>query len=284
MVATSGNAGKSGSYAYRLATWVTSKTPHKVLTYAARAGGWIHYWMARRKRHDYLANTSQFVDFKKNAQPWRAFQNHALNILELLKATSESDSVVVKRLTLRGAEHIDAALRQGHGLILTTFHSGNWELSGLLLALSGYRFTTVAGTQLRAGWSEEIKEFKERFGINVVSPSASMRGLYRDLWANRIVVLHIDGDVFAGGIEATLLGKTVKVPRGPAHLSRVTGAPTAFAYCRRAAGDKLNVFIETPQAPPKTVGEEYHLTRGYVGRLEKCILEDPGQWCIFRRL
>lgn len=184
------------SLGYRAVTWIASKTPHRVLVRLAKAGGWAHYWTARDKRRNYLRNTAQAIDFKSTARPWHAFQNHALNLLELLKATTETDHQVISRLSLHGGENIDSALHHGTGLILTTMHSGNWELSGLLLALRGYPITTVAGTQLREGWSDEVKALKERFGINVISPQRSMRALYRDLQSNRIVVLHIDGDVY----------------------------------------------------------------------------------------
>jgi KDO2-lipid IV(A) lauroyltransferase len=263
---------------------MASKTPHRMLVWLAKAGGWVHYWAARGKRRNYLRNTSQAIDLNSTARPWHAFQSHALNLLELLKATTETDGQVMSRLSLGGAENIDSALRLGTGLILTTMHSGNWELSGLLLALRGYPVTTVAGTQLREGWSHEVKAFKERYGIRVISPHHSMRALYRDLQSNRIVVLHIDGDVYRAGVQATLLGRTVTVPRGPAHLSRVVGAPTAFAYCRRTADNHLRIHVEPPQLPPGTDADERRLTLHYVARLEKCILEDPGQWCIFRRL
>jgi len=227
---------------------------------------------------------SQAIDFTGTTKPWHAFQNHALNILELLKATSEAETQVVSRLSLHGGEHIDSALRSGTGLILATMHSGNWELSGLLLSLRGYPITTVAGTQLREGWSDEVKAFKERYGISVISPHHSMRPLYRALQSNRIVVLHIDGDAYRAGVGVTLLGKTVMVPRGPAHLSRAVSAPTAFAYCQRTADNRLRVRIEAPHPPPGTDAEELQLTQHYAGLLENCILEDPGQWCIFRRL
>lgn len=272
------------SRGYRVATWVTSRVPHATLRHAAKIGGWLHYWIDAKKRRDYLGNTSQAAFEPAVRKPWRAFQNHALNLLELLKATSEDDDQIASRLSLHGASHIDEALKGGGGLILVTMHSGNWELAGLFLALAGYPITTVAGTQLREGWSDAVKAFKERFGITVVSPSHSMRILYRTLRSNGIVVLHIDGDVFTGGVEAALLGKTVIVPRGPAHLSRVVQAPTAFAFCRRTEGSHLEVHIESAKPPPSSVEEELALTQSHVNRLEKCILADPGQWCIFRTL
>jgi KDO2-lipid IV(A) lauroyltransferase len=275
--------GRKPPLSYRVATWLASRAPDPVLEGVARCGGFVHYWTAGQKRRDYLSNLATCGEID-GVRPWRAFQNHALNIAELLGATRESPSALVSRVAIHGLGHVDSALAGGRGLILVTMHSGNWELAGLSLAAAGYPVTTVAGLQLREGWSEAVKAFKEKFGIRAVSPERGVRGLYRDLTSNRVVALHLDGDVFSGGIEATLLGRSIKVPRGPAHLSRLLRAPTAFAYCRRAPRAHLDLYIEPLKSPPDEPSGEEALTREYVRRIEKCILEDPSQWCIFRKL
>jgi KDO2-lipid IV(A) lauroyltransferase len=255
-----------------------------VLGVAARLGGWVHYLTAAEKRRNYKANLSPVVEFGPACPPWRAFQNQALNVLELLKVPSETNDDILGRMTLHGAHHIDAALERGKGLILPTFHSGNWELSGLMLSLVGYPVTTIAGEQLRAGWSDEVKALKERFGLRMAGENGHVRELYRDLASNRIIALHIDGDVFTGGINISFLGRTMEVPRGPAHLSRVMSAPMALTYCRRAPNGHLDVFVEPAIQPPVDRDGEQALTQSLMNRIEKCIVEDPGQWCIFRNL
>jgi KDO2-lipid IV(A) lauroyltransferase len=255
-----------------------------VLDIAAEAGGFVYYWLSPGKRRAYLANTAPVVRFTRRRPPWRAFQNHAHNVLELLKAASESEETLLDRVALHGEANIDEALSAGKGLILTTFHTGNWELAGLVLALKGYPLTTVAGEQLRPGWSEQVKRLKERFGVRMVRTGCEIRTLYEDIRSNRAIVLHIDGDVFAGGYDVSFLGRTVTVPRGPAHLSRVLSCPLALAYCRRGRGNRLNLTIEPAVAPPADSAGEIRLTQSVMSRVEKCIVEDPGQWCIFRRL
>lgn len=269
---------------YVVSTWAVSKAPHRLLGWAAQVGGLVQYCLSAKKRRHYLANTATVVSFDRKNPPWRAFQNHALNVLELLKAASESDDAILRRVRLHGAEHLDRALEEGRGVILATFHLGNWELSGLMLALEGYPISTIAGEQLRPGWSEQVKALKERFGIKMLGSDARLRELYRDLTSNRAVALHLDGDIFAGGYAVPFLGRTVRVPRGPAHLSRVLSAPVALTYCRRSEGNRLDVYVEPALHPPTGEAEERRLTGMLVSAMEKCILADPGQWCIFRKL
>jgi lauroyl/myristoyl acyltransferase len=268
---------------YRLSTGVLSRTPHAVLGWAALAGGLIHYALAREKRESRTANLALAPNEVRRA-PWRPFQTQALNVLELLAMAARGDRGFLQSMTLHGEENIRTALERGRGVILATLHSGNWELAGLMLADRGYPITTVAGEQLRPGWSDEVRRVKENFGIRVLSPGTALRGLYDDLRSNRAAVLHIDGDIFTGGHEVTFFAQPVKAPRGPAHLSRVLSSPVAFAYCRRTRGRRLEVWIEPPLDPPRDAAEEVAVTRALMRRVEKAVADDPGQWCIFRRL
>jgi lauroyl/myristoyl acyltransferase len=281
MSATQG--GGRGPLGYRVTTWVLAKVPPGVLVRAAKAGGLAHYALSPRKRANRAANLA-FVPPERRGAPWRPFQTHALNVLELLRTAAKVDTKVLSRMTLHGEEHLRGALDRGRGVILATYHSGNWELAGLMLAERGYPVTTVAGEQLRPGWSEPVKNLKERFGIRVLRPGAGLRSLYDDIRANRAAVLHVDGDVFTGGYNVTLLGQRVSAPRGPAHLSRVLSCPVAFAYCRRTRRAGLDVWIEPVIEPPRNAAEEPLWTQALMSRVEKGIVDDPGQWCIFRRL
>lgn len=267
----------------RLAVRMASMLPRGTLAPLASVAGRIQYHAAPGKRIARRHNLAQVSKMEANSRPWRAFQLHCHNVLELLRAL-ERPSAAAERVRLTGTAYLDNALAGGRGLILATLHMGNWELSGLSLAAAGYPLTTVAGEQLRAGWSHELKRFKQRCGIATVTPNDSVRKLHRDLAANRLLVLHLDGDIHDGGVQTTLLGRSVRVPRGPAALARIMHAPVAFAFCRRLVGGNFEVIIEDPCAPPRTRDEERALTVRLTKRMEKCIVEAPDEWCIFRQL
>lgn len=278
------NGNQRGPLSYRLATWGISFLPYTLLGWAARIGGFIHYWTSPGKRRNYLANTKPAVEFGPGRPPWRSFQSQSLNVLELLKTTTAPEQDIRERMSLHGREHIDAVLARGRGIILATFHSGNWELGGLFLSMNGVPITTIAGEQLRPGWSEQVKALKERFGIKMLGLEQPLRDLYRALEANQALALHIDGDLFAGGHNVSFLGKQITAPRGPSRLSRVMSTPVALTYCRRRPDNHLDVIVEPPMAPPADIAGEREMTQSLMSRVEKCIVDDPGQWCIFRKL
>lgn len=266
-----------------MAAGLASRTPHWLLYATSRVGGALHYWMSPEKRRNYLANTRSLPSPGRH-RPWHAFQNQALNALELLRAMARGAGDTHVDLSRRCEQTVRTALGDGNGLILTTMHTGNWELSGLALALRGFPVTTVAGVQLRPTWSDQVRVLKERAGIKVAGPGAGARELLRDLRANRVVALHLDGNLFTGGFEVLFLNRRVRVPRGPAHLSRLTGAPIAVAFSRRRSRRHLELIVEDPYPPPATADEEHSLTQRLVSRVEHRIAEAPGQWCIFRRI
>jgi KDO2-lipid IV(A) lauroyltransferase len=244
----------------------------------------MHFLISTAKRRAYLANIAHVAPQRRDFRSWTAFQNHTLNILELLKAPSQEADVILERLTIRGREHLDRAMEDKRGLIVPTIHCGNWELSGLGLALMGYPITTIAGEQLSDGWSESIKNWKREHGIRVISPQHSLRDLYRDLHSGRIIVLHMDGDLYSHGIPLTFLGKPARMPRGPAHLSRITGAAICFAFCMRRNRNHMDITVREPIDPPRTEQAEIDITKKLAADIEECILAEPGQWCIFRRI
>jgi lauroyl/myristoyl acyltransferase len=90
--------------------------------------------------------------------------------------------------------------------------------------------------------------------------------------------------MFTGGYELKFLGKRTLLPRGPAHLARMAKVPVCFAVCRRHEQNRLDIQINRPIAPPDTKQAELEMTKRLAASIEKCVLAEPGQWCIFRQL
>jgi len=273
---------QSISTGFTVASWLAARSPRWLLAQAARVGGLAQYTFDGERRRNHAANVMD-LPRTQAAKPWAPFQNHALNVLELLRAASGDVDAMVRDVSIYGGEHIDAALRGGRGVILATIHTGNWELGGLALARAGYPITTVAGVQLRPGWSQAVKDLKRRFGLRVITPGSQLRELYRSLHDNRALALHIDGDLFTSGLEVTFLGKSITAPRGPAHLSRTMKAPVALAYGHRSRNG-LAVHIEEPLLPPRSAAEENEFTQTLMNHAERQIEMASEQWCIFRKI
>jgi KDO2-lipid IV(A) lauroyltransferase len=269
----------------RIAAAVLSRLSEGSVGVLARLGGSIHYVAARDKRRNYRYNTEK-IALVDGAKPVfrRPFQNHARNVLELLRAFHIPAHELASTARIEGEQYLEAAMREGRGLVICTCHLGNWEISGLALAARGYPITTVAGVQLSPAWSESVKNLKRRFGMRIVSPGTGYRSLYRDLESNRIVVLHVDGNIFSSAMPVAFLGRTIRAPRGPARIARAMRSKITCGWSLRDADGRLRVIIDKPLSPPSDESEEERLMKHMVAVLEEKIVQNLEQWCIFRRM
>jgi KDO2-lipid IV(A) lauroyltransferase len=211
------------------------------------------------------------------------FRNHSMNIIEMFASSRWDGEEICGRVEFPCEAVLEKALSAGRGAIFATAHIGNWELPARMLASRGYRLSVVAGEQMNSLLTGSVKKAKEDAGIEVIGPESPYRKLYRSLSEGGIVALLLDGDVFEGGAETELFGRTVILPRGAARLALGTGAPVIGTFCRRTAGGRMRISMETILGPGEAarLGEEGSRDRIFAA-LEGYIRENADQWCIFR--
>jgi lauroyl/myristoyl acyltransferase len=138
----------------------------------------------------------------------------------------------------------------------------------------------VTGEQL-GRLAPAVRRDKARRGIAVVRPADGMRALYRQLAANRIITLLIDGDVYWRGRPIDFLGAPAALPWGAVRLARSTGAALLAATMRRSGPGSYAAAVHPPV---DLAGEEQAVMRALLAPLERAIAADPTQWCLFRPL
>src|SRR5260370_10908200 len=60
----------------------------------------------------------------------RAFQNYGRMLMDFLLIGSLSPEELVKRTSMDGREHLDAALARGRGVIMAVPHMGSLDMAG----------------------------------------------------------------------------------------------------------------------------------------------------------
>jgi KDO2-lipid IV(A) lauroyltransferase len=81
-------------------------------------------------------------------------------------------------------------------------------------------------------------------------------------------------------------GKKTLIPKGPATLSLLTGAPIILGFVIRQKDDHFNLVFEKPIVPVSTGDKEkdiYNLTRKYLDVIERYIRQYPNHWLMFRK-
>lgn len=125
---------------------------------------------------------------------------------------------------IEGKEHLEAALEKGHGAVMTTSHSGNWELLGGALALSGYPLVAVAQKQTNAQMDRLINEYRTLVGMHVTYKTG-VREMLKLLGQGYVIGMLMDQDAGEDGVLLPFFGRPAACAQGPAFLARMREAP-----------------------------------------------------------
>lgn len=151
--------------------------------------------------------------------------------------------------SVRGRDHVCAALEQGRGAVLALPHSGNWDMAGVWLAQTHGGFTTVAERLKPESLYRRFLVFRESLGFEVLPATGGARPpseiLAERLRGNGLVCLMADRDLTRNGVPVEFFGEMTRMPAGPAKLAIATGAALLPAHCW-FDGDGWGVTISAP--------------------------------------
>lgn len=176
--------------------------------------------------------------------------------------------------------HIESAHSKGRGVLVLTAHIGCWELGAASLT----RFAdvhSVAGIQLRAGWTKSLRKRLRDLGLRIHSSPWALSNLRSALRRGRFVALQMDGDQGERRLPARILGTEVMLPAGAAWLAAKTDCVVLTGACVWEDGR----WVGHAEPPLRTSWEdssnsiaEWHSI--LAEKMEKLILRWPEQWVL----
>ena len=204
-------------------------------------------------------------------------------LVEVLRFPVLTQNNIRETVRLQGEEYLDAAYRQGKGVILCTAHFGNWELLGAAVALLGYPILSVARRQNNSAMDDFINEYRELAGQNIVYNRGenSMLAINRIIRDKKILGVIYDQDGGADGVETIFFGRRSRVPSGAALLSRLHGAPIVPFFIHNDADEKSTIKIYPPLYTQRTGSRAEDLrlaTEELMLLAEQEIISDPAMW------
>jgi KDO2-lipid IV(A) lauroyltransferase len=279
------------------AGWALVKAlPHRV---AAAAFAACADWATRRQGRgvrQLRANLRRVVgpdlpEAELAALTRRAMRSYARYWLEVFRLPVLGSRVVtVTDAGTEGAEHIDAALAAGRGVVLALPHSGNWDVAAAWLIARTGTFTTVAERLRPESLYRRFVAYREGLGMEVVPLSGGDRSpsdvLAERLRGNGVVCLLGDRDLTRGGVEVTFFGERTKMPAGPVLLAATTGAallPVGLWF----DGDGWSQRIHPPLRLPATGSLRDRVRAGAQALADAYaadIAEHPADWHMLQRL
>lgn len=269
----------------RLIVGVMNRLPRRPALFLCRMSGWMIYLFAASARKRVKRNMSDLLpgQSKRTIHHWCRdyFCNLAVTLYEILIDSRRLDPMADTRFQVIGESFLQAALRQGRGVVLYGPHIGNfflyyWHLSGR------YSCLTVA----TAG-SEELRPLYrlfERLGCrgldyDSTAPLELMRRLRGHLAENGVVLLL--GDFWRPTFpEAEFFGRMSRSPAGAAVLGLEWHVPIVPFYGYRIDGCRHRLIF----GPPIRLYEEFdpsqrrEAANALNRTLERAIVRVPEQW------
>jgi len=213
---------------------------------------------------------------------FEVFRYFSKTIVDFLSLDTDRVSDLQGLCSVRGLEHLDAALEEGNGAILFAPHQGPWEVAGAFLASMGYRIHSIALDHPSPRVTDFFSRRRSAWGIIDYPIGDGVTRLFDAVRANEIVVLLVDRRFSTKGIPLTFLGRPLRMPQGHVKLSKRTGAPLIPCCCRYTETDSIETVIETPI---RVVKDSTRATaQRCLTRIEEFLRNEPEQWFAFDHL
>ncbi|NQT23934.1 lysophospholipid acyltransferase family protein [candidate division KSB1 bacterium] len=247
--------------------------------------GWLTFEVARIRREVTLDNLENaFPDWNEKTRltvGLRTYQQMGRTSLEFMKLGTAKKDDIIARCDITGLELFNESLERGRGALFLTGHFGNWELFGSTLSYLGYPSSGIFREQKNGLTDKVINRIRRRSGAGIIPLGVAVRGVIRDLKANRFVGIVADQDAGRDGVFVNFFGRPTSTPPGPAALALKTGASIIFGYSVRKSDGRHRCVLEPFPIPNVKLSKaelEKQILQAYSTRLEALIRQYPDHW------
>lgn len=190
----------------------------------------------------------------------------------------------LENIEIHGKENLDRALSRGLGVVGLTAHMGNFPLMHLKLASLGYPVSVMTRPMRDIRTGDYFDSIRKRAGIETVYSlprREAVKSTIASLRKNRLVVMQMDQDFKAEGVQVDFFGKPASTPVGPIVFALRVGCPVIPMIIVREKGYQQRVLIFPELILEKVDDHQETLKRNarkYNIWLEDCIKQYPSQW------
>jgi KDO2-lipid IV(A) lauroyltransferase len=213
------------------------------------------------------------------------FANLGQSAMEWLALPGISATMLQQMITCEGLEHLQAALKQGNGVVMVSAHFGNWELVPLYVKSLGFEGGVLARRLRYPEYESFLISMRGEKGVPTFA-RGSLKDIATLLRSNQVIGIMPDQDMDSlDGVFVDFFGHPTYTPVGPAALAMLTRAPILPCFLIRE-GARFRFVIE----PPVKVGETRNrmetlaqLTQGWSAVVESYIRRYPDHWVWMHR-
>lgn len=277
-----------------ICSWIARLTPELARFWIADRLGDLFYRTSPTYKANVYANVGQVLGERASSvqierTTRNVFRTSSSNFADLLlvphRRNHEYDDLV--QVLPGGITNLDAALADGHGVLILTGHLGAFDLMGQVLHDRGYKLTVVTGRTTARFLFDAVTYLRRANGLELVEATPS--GVRRAIQAIRrgeCAVFVSDRDFFQNGRAVSFFGRATTLPPGIVRIARDTGATIVPVFGERVdRGHRMT--IESGFKVRKSDDFDADLRNGLehvAVTLEQAIARLPEQWVMFQRV
>ena len=211
----------------------------------------------------------------------RCYRQLGASFVELLRLPVIDRAYIERYVAIEGRARFEAAAASTRPVILLTGHYGNWELSSITAALTGYPIMALARAQEKfPRLYRLLVSFRESKGCRIIHKGGAMKRLIMALDERQLVGI-VGDQASRQGIFVDFFGRPALFATGPFELARAKEALILPAFIHRVRGPFHRVVVEPPLQLPRTGSREAAVRAGveqFAELLGRHIREAPWQW------
>jgi len=198
--------------------------------------------------------------------------------LRMLRTTPEE----VRRITrIEGQEHLEAAFREGKGIVGLTGHIGNWELLALALNLGGWKLTAIGRELDNPLLEARLRASRVKFGNSIIAKGGAVRGSIKALKEGQFLGFLLDQNALTSGVFVRFLGRWASTFATAGILAVRFDLPIMPVSSRVEPDGTLVITAYPPFHAPRTgdaARDAWCATQLMTSWMEARVRENPSQW------
>jgi len=254
---------------------------------------WLAYHLApgaRRNIDDNLRHVMpQASEDERRSAAKQVLRNVALYYADVARLPRmDLREFFERRFVFQGLdEYLRPAIAEGKGVIILGAHCGNPELAVQSLAHLGIPvFALTEPVHPRV--SKLMDEFRASKG-HTFGPvnRGNVKRVFQTLKRGGVVALMGDRDIEGPKEALPFFGEPTLMPTGPIDVGLRTGAVILPSFSARKSKYVIEAWVEEPLALKRTGDLQADVRAAmleYIGRLERRLRADPGQWAVLERI
>lgn len=243
-----------GRYAYYSFTWLFSVLPYTVIKKMSNVLLKIAYRVLRRMRKIAMETLTIALGKEKTKEELEqicqeCFYNAGRCAIEI-GVYNTRPKLLLSKLRFDGDSqaNLDAALKEGKGVLGISAHFGNFPLMLLYLAQRGYPTNAIIRPSRDEKIEVHFQEARSRLGLKTIHSyprEACVRQSIKALRSQELLVVLLDQNTGSkSGVFVDFFGKKAGTSTGPIIFAMRTGSPILPIFTIRDGEDSHRIVIE----------------------------------------